>query len=195
MNRKRFLWLFVVMAVCMITFTACGSGDDDNADDIENPGTGGNGGTTQKNYTLSQLQGHWVVENEWERYTRIIKEIEASPSSRYSPDAFLNDSELSSGGVAGFYIKGETAYEVYFTVTDTKYANNPIEGNTIAKSWYYPNKTVYFMNIEGSKYNYACSIDENRLTIGYGYYYTVLNTDSFRDSYGTMYKKVNVKNF
>lgn len=202
MNRKRFLWLFAAMAVCIITFTACDGDDDDdenyNPDDIENPGTGGNGGggTTQKNYTLSQLQGHWVVENEWELYTNRIKDIESNSYSKISPSAYLDDNVLNMyGGVTGYYIKDDTAYEVYFTVTDTKYANNPDEGNTIAKSWYYPNTTVYFMNTSGGKWSHVCSITDNELTIGYGNYFTVLNTSSFRGSDGTVYKKVNVKNF
>lgn len=70
MNRKRFLWLFAAMAVCIITFTACGGDDDDdenyNPDDIENPGTGGNGGggsTQASDYKIDDFLYKWYIDS------------------------------------------------------------------------------------------------------------------------------------
>lgn len=194
MKKIKFLAMLFMAVMACVGFSACGDDGDDNIDidDIENAGTGGDeegGGISQKSYTLEQLAGYWVNEKEWDQYTARLLQIEKDGYT--SASFFLDDGILDLvGAVTGYYLKEGKAYELYFEVTDVKYDNNEVAGNTIIKSWNFTYSTVYFMNTAGSKYNHTCSITDNDLLIEWNNHNTVLSTSMFVDSHGMVYKKL-----
>lgn len=191
---KKFTFrLLSVSLAALLSFTMLSCGDDDEDlrptdENVDQPGN--TGGSTAKEYTITQLVGYWVNTEQWNNCKTAIREFGNSPqpSSYYLEDSQLNE------GVEGYYITADgKAYEIFLTVTTTKYSNNDVAGNKVLKSWSCTDgKTVYFMNITGSKYNHSCTVSGDELTIGWNQKFTILSTSFFRDTYYTKYEKVNL---
>lgn len=176
------------------SFVSCGDDDDNEKDNIENNGgsnSGGSnsGGGSSTEYSLDQMSGYWVNSEQWNECCIAIRILSAASQSS---ETILNDRALSNG-VEGYYITKEgRAYQMLITVTTTKYSNNDVAGNKVLKSWScYDGKTVYFMNVEGSKYNYSCSIDGSMLSINNGKWnYMIQNASAIVYSDNVRYEKV-----
>lgn len=113
MNRKRFLWLFAAMTVCMITFSACGGDDDDddnNPDDIEMTGTGGNGGTDSGKTT--QVSDYKIDDFLYKWYIDAIPTFEFMTSLLYEAQGNMEQVEkLRTSGIE--FTSGKNGYFWY----------------------------------------------------------------------------------
>ena len=176
----------MVLMSCLSLMSCTNEDDDDIIDEEMENGSG----ESQTSYTLSQLAGYWV---DWEQW-RWCKQTAASlPTSGTAfCDTYLEDKILSDG-VDGYYITTDgTAYLMWMTVTTMKYANNDKAGNKVLKSWScLDGKTVYFMNIEGSKSHKACAVWDNDLKVGTSYF-PITSTTTFIGPNNAMYCKVNL---
>ena len=184
---KRFFssLMFGLMAVCAMTLSACGDDDDD---ELSSNGGNNSGGNTQTSYTLKQLAGYWVNSEQWRLCRMTIGQMPAS-GQVYS-DVYLED-DILSRGVDGYYITSDgKAYEINLCTTTTKYANNDVAGNKVLKQWSCrDNKTVYFMNVVGGKYNSSCSVEGKTLNIGWNTQYSIITATQMLDSDGLLYEK------
>ena len=178
-----------MMLMLGLSFISCSKDDGDEVfdDDTEN----GNG-QTQTSYTLSQLAGYWVNAEQW----RLCKQNAASlpVSGKAFSDTYLEDKILSDGVDAYYISAGEKkAYIMWITVTTTKYANNDAAGNKVLKSWScLDGRTVYFMNVVGSKENKACSVWEgSELKVGTSYF-PILSPFVFIGPNNARYEKVSL---
>ena len=174
-----------LMAVCAMTLSACGDDDDD---ELSSNGGNNSGGNTQTSYTLKQLAGYWVNSEQWRLCRMTIGQMPAS-GQVYS-DVYLED-DILSRGVDGYYITSDgKAYEINLCTTTTKYANNDVAGNKVLKQWSCrDNKTVYFMNVVGGKYNSSCSVEGKTLNIGWNTQYSIITATQMLDSDGLLYEK------
>ena len=160
--------------------------DDDPESEIVDPGSGG--GSSQSSYSLEQLKGHWVEEDEWKVQQAEIKSINGSTMPS-------RDVISSVSGVEGFYINASAsrAYDMYIEATTTKYSNNDIAGNKVIKSWYCSDgATVYVMNICGSRYNGVCRMSGDASFYYNETTYSVLSTSRMRSPYGRIFIKVSL---
>ena len=184
---KRFFssLMFGLMAVCAMTLSACGDDDDD---ELSSNGGNNSGGNTQTSYTLKQLAGYWVNSEQWRLCRMTIGQMPAS--GQVHSDVYLED-DILSRGVDGYYITSDgKAYEINLCTTTTKYANNDVAGNKVLKQWSCrDNKTVYFMNVVGGKYNSSCSVEGKTLNIGWNTQYSIITATQMLDSDGLLYEK------
>ena len=184
MQRYRFLSIMMVLLMGL-SFVACGDDDDD---ELSSNGGNNSGGNTQTSYTLKQLAGYWVNSEQWRLCRMTIGQMPAS-GQVYS-DVYLED-DILSRGVDGYYITSDgKAYQINLCTTTTKYANNDVAGNKVLKQWScLDNKTVYFMNVIGSKYNSSCSVEGKLLNIGGNTQFSIITATQMLDSDGSLYEK------
>ena len=181
---KKILNLIVILFFGL-TFAACGDDDDD---ELSSNGGNNSGGNTQTSYTLNQLAGYWVNSEQWRLCRMTIGQMPASGQA-YS-DVYLED-DILSRGVDGYYITSDgKAYQINLCTTTTKYANNDVAGNKVLKQWScLDNKTVYFMNVIGGKYNSSCSVEGKLLNIGGNTQFSIITATQMLDSDGSLYEK------
>ena len=175
----------IVLLLTGFSFAACG---DDDVDELSSNGGNNSGGNTQTSYTLKQLAGYWVNSEQWILCRMTIGQMPAS-GQVYS-DVYLED-DILSRGVDGYYITSDgKAYQINLCTTTTKYANNDVAGNKVLKQWScLDNKTVYFMNVIGSKYNSSCSVEGKLLNIGGNTQFSIITATQMLDSDGSLYEK------
>lgn len=178
------IWLICATVSSLFFMAAC---DKISDDDPVDPGSG-NGGSQSSIYSLKQLQGHWVEEDEWKIQQAEIKSINGNMPSRTLMNAVSD--------VEGFYIDAAAsrAYDLYFEATTTKYSNNDKAGNKIIASWNCTDGiTVYVMNVVGSKYNGVCRMMNGDTSFFYNNTtYKILSTSKMQSPYGRTYIKVNL---
>ena len=189
---------------CILVFAACGDDDDDPKDDYytENGGnkgnnnnTGNNSGNKQTVSSLSQMEGYWINQSEYNDCKNSILALKHITS--YDSSTLLGDPVLAGQGMSGYYIKGEVAYEIAIGATTTQYNNNSVEGNTVWQSWSFPAErtTVYFMNTVGGKRSSSCSLANGKLSIGWNNVFNILNNSTISDSNGNVYIHVSPASF
>lgn len=185
----RNLWSVLTAILLGLSLVACGKDELPNPSDPNDPDN--SGGSSDRGYSLSQMTGYWVHQPTWESCKLTIKAIEGIFSSQVPSSVLLEDDDLTSG-VVGYYITNDgKAYDLYITVTTTRYSNNSVAGNKVLKTWYCTDgRTVYFMNILGSQNNSSCSVSGNELSIG-RYKYTIKSTSLFTGN-NAAYIKVNL---
>lgn len=177
-----------MMLMLALSFMSCSK---DNGEDMLEEGTENGNGETHTDYTLSQLSGYWVNIEQWTMCKQNAASLPAS--GKAFSDTYLEDKILSDG-VDGYYITADgKAYIMWITVTTTKYANNDAAGNKVLKSWScLDGKTVYFMNIAGSKDCKACAVWEgSELKVGTSYF-PILSASVFIGPNNARFEKVSL---
>lgn len=181
-----YFWLIFAVVGCLFIISSCDKDSDDEHDsELVDPGSG-NGGS-QSSYSLKQLQGHWVEEDEWKIQQAEIKSIQGNMPSSILMGAVSD--------VEGFYIDASAsrAYDLYIEATTSKYSNNDVAGNKIIASWKCTDGvTVYVMNISGSRNNGVCRMSGDSSFYYNGTTYSILSTSRMQSPYGRTYIKVSL---